>query len=201
MKKELVGIAILGVSFVLAGCGAQNSRQEQVQLQEKTQQQSSTISSIKDAMGLGKKMKCEYVLADGKDSVKAISYVEGKNFKSTVTVGSMISNTVFDGETMYSWSDGQGTGMKMKMSCMEKLGESMPQDQKNGNGAPIEAPEDHFKNATDVDCVLASDNVDFSVPAGITFTDQCEMMEKSMEMMKNIKLPGNLPQGAPNFSE
>ncbi len=80
MKNKLFGIVILGVGIVLAGCGSQKQEQNQMPEQENTQQQSSVISSInKDAMDLGKKMKCEYSVDENGNAVKAASYVEGKN--------------------------------------------------------------------------------------------------------------------------
>lgn len=194
MKNKLFGIVILGVGIVLAGCGSQKQEQNQMPEQENTQQQSSVISSIKDAMDLGKKMKCEYSVDENGNAVKAASYVEGKKFKSTISYGGAVNNTFFDGETTYIWTEGQTTGMKMTESCIKKFGESLPQGQENVSGQMVRETEEHFNNAVDVKCVQASDSVDFSAPSDVTFSDQCEMLEKSAEIMKNINIPGNLPQ-------
>ena len=193
MKKTLLGVVIVGAAFILSGCG-KPAATDQNTVQNPAQQSGSVISSIKDAMGLGTKMKCEYSMGTGADAVKSTAYVEGKKFKSVGTFNGMVSNTIFDGETMYNWQEGQTTGFKMTMTCVNNLKASLPQ---NNPSAPagVKSPEDQFKDATSTSCSPSSESVDFSAPSNVTFTDQCELMNKSLEMMKNAKLPAgvNMP--------
>ena len=199
MKKTLLGVVIVGAAFILSGCG-KPAATDQNTVQNPAQQSGSVISSIKDAMGLGTKMKCEYSMGTGADAVKSTAYVEGKKFKSVGTFNGMVSNTIFDGETMYNWQEGQTTGFKMTMTCINNLKSSMPQ---NNPAAPagVKSPEDQFKDATSTSCSPSSESVDFSAPSNVTFNDQCEMMNKSLEMMKNIKIPSgaNVPANIPNM--
>ena len=199
MKKTLLGVVIVGAAFVLSGCGSSTAINQNA-VQNPAQQSGSVISSIKDAMGLGTKMKCEYSMGTGADVVKSTAYVEGKKFKSVGMVAGKTMNTIFDGETMYNWQEGQTTGFKMTMTCINNLKTSLPQ---NNPSAPagVKSPEDQFKDATSTSCNPSSESVDFSAPSNVTFTDQCELMNKSLEMMKNVKIPSgaNIPANIPNM--
>lgn len=202
MRKVLLSITVVAMAVVLSGCGAKNAAQNggaqnQIgQTKEEPTKTGSVIGSIKDAMGLGAKMKCNYSMKlEGSDPVKSTAYVEGKKYKSTGTFAGITSNTIFDGDTMYIWQEGQKTGMKMTMSCMEELKASLPQDQKSAPG--VKSPEDQFKDATETSCSPTTESVDFSAPAGITFQDQCEMMKGLMDMKG--KLPAGMPANLPNI--
>jgi hypothetical protein len=196
MKKILLGVAVFGAAFLLSGCGKQadpNQNTAQDQTQKNASAASSAITSIKDAMGLGTKMKCEYSTKMGADTVKSTVYVEGEKFKSTGTINGATQNTLFDGDAMYMWTEGKTTGFKMAMSCINDLKASSPQGQQNGPN--VKSPEDQFKDATETSCSSITDSVDFTAPTSVTFTDQCEMMKNSTEMMKNVKIPAgaNIP--------
>ena len=76
-----------------------------VNMMAETVPEKGMVSSIKEAMDLGKKMQCTYVInQDG-------GLVESK--------GSI------DGENQYSWTSAAKTGMKMSKACLEKMGESV----------------------------------------------------------------------------
>jgi hypothetical protein len=202
MKKTLLGVVIVGAAVVLSGCGKAPAVQNQNQTQQNASPKSSVISSIKDAMGLGTKMKCEYFMGTGTDAVKSTAYIEGKKYMSTGVFNGVTSYTIFDGETMYNWQAGQKTGFKMTMTCLNDLRASLPADQQANPGAKAPSPEDQFDNAINASCSPNTENIDFSVPADITFNDQCEMMKKTTEMMKNIKVPGgagSVPANIPNM--
>jgi len=207
MKKTILGVVIVGAAFVLSGCGKpvattnQNAAENPSPAGQSTSAGGSVISSIKDAMGLGTEVKCEYSMGTGADAVKSTAYVEGKKFKSVGIVAGKTMNTIFDGETMYNWQEGQTTGFKMTMTCINDLKTSLPQDNKQAAPAGVKSPEDQFKDATNTNCSPSGDSVDFSAPSNVTFTDQCDMMKKSLEMMKNVKVPSgaNIPANIPNM--
>lgn len=197
MKKTLLGVVVIGVVFVLSGCGKQAATDQstegskiKTEVQTQKQDSSSVISSIKDAMNLGKKMKCEYTMkVEGSEPIKSTAFIEGKKFKSVGAFNGIVSNTIFDGEVMYLWQEGQKNGMKMTMTCINSLKESLPQDKKDGSEAT--SPEDQFKDATETSCSPTTENIDFSAPATVTFADQCEMLKGLTESMKNVNIPGN----------
>lgn len=201
MRKTLLSIFVIGAAFVLSGCGKpiaadQNTVQDKSQVQEKKSESAanSAITSIKDAMGLGIKMECDYTMKfEDSGPTKSTAFVEGKKFKSVRTFAGKVQNTIFDGETLYMWSEGQTTGLKMTMTCINDLKASSPQ---GAQAAPdVKSPEDQFKDATETSCSPTTESVDFSAPVAITFTDQCEVLKKTTEMMKDMKLPGgaNMP--------
>ena len=201
MKKTLLGVVIVGAAFVLSGCGSpaatnQNAAGNPSPAKQSTSPSGSVISSIKDAMGLGTKMKCEYSMGTGTDAVKSTAYIEGKKSKSVGSFNGITTNTIFDGETMYNWQEGQKTGFKMTMACINELKASLPADKQTTPGADIKSPEDQFANATNTSCSPTTESVDFSAPVGVIFNDQCEMMKGVIDMTKNLKVPGGA--GAPN---
>jgi hypothetical protein len=204
MRKTLLGFGLTIAALVLSGCGQpQTANQPSAAPAEQKaapseQKDNSIVSSIKDAMGSGKQMKCTYSTTVNGSSVESIAYVDGNKLKSSETVAGKNTNMLFDGNTTYTWMDGQTKGSKMTISCINDLKASAPKGQQINPGA--QSPEDQINNATDVSCVAAT-GTDFSVPASITFTDNCEALKKSMEAAKDIKanLPANLPANMPNI--
>lgn len=198
MKKTLLGVVIIGSAFVLSGCGKQAAQnqgtvQNQAQEQKGASSVGSAITSIKDAMGLGTKMKCEYSMGTGADAVKSIAYVEGKKHKSVGTFNGITTNTIFDGENMYNWQEGQKTGFKMTMTCINDLKASLPADKQDYLANDVKSPEDQFDNATSTSCSPTSESINFSAPSDVTFKDQCEMLKGMLDMTKNMKVPAGVP--------
>lgn len=160
-----------------------------------TEEQGSLVSSIKDAMGLGKKMACTYTTVDekGKSATSTI-VVDGQKYKFTATANGETAYGIFDGDTQYMWSSGATKqGLKMSKTCIDELGKAS-QDGGNNTIPTPETPQDFeksFGEAQGVNCVPSND--DFSVPADVKFVDQCEMMRQATKMMEGVK--GNLPAG------
>ena len=152
------------------------------------------IGSIKDAMGLGKKMKCTYSAKDG-SGVSSTVFVDGKKFKFTTDANGEKMYGVFDGDTQYMWTTGaQQQGFKMTKACTDELAQTAAK-MTEGSTANTATPQDlekSFDTAQNVQCEAASGE-DFSIPADITFVDQCEMMRESMKALESIK--GQLPAG------
>lgn len=161
----------------------------------------SMVSSIKDAMGLGKAMQCTYQMNQG-DSATAMTStvsVEGEKFKSTTVMKDMTIYALFDGETQYTWMSNTKQGMKMSKDCLAKMTDSfknMPQS----TPAPSQ-PQDvreGFDMAQNVQCE-ESGKIDLTLPSDVTFTDQCAMMEQSLKMMEQLKqsMPAETMQISP----
>jgi hypothetical protein len=149
--------------------------------------ESGVISSIKDAMGLGKTMQCTYASSTGKDAVTSTVLVDGKKFLAETSVNGKKSHVLSDGDVQYIWSDDSKQGMKMSMTCLADLQKSLP-------AAAQSAPEDYaktFDTANNVNCTAVSGGVSLSVPSDVTFTDQCAMLKESMKALEGMK--GKIP--------
>lgn len=166
--------------------------------QEKSESKIGGISDWLSSLAGGKALTCTYKFdASGKDKDAEVKVsMMGKKYRSEFEVGGMKFASVFDGTTLYSWSDIQKQGTKMDMNCMEQLKTQAPQggDQ---NKQYEKSPEDFLKNQPNIQCEPSSGATDFSVPSDVQFTDSCAMMQKSLEMMQQYKdkIPGGLPQG------
>lgn len=203
MKTWKLAAVAVGVIF-LAGCGnkaaenkqgaeTQSENKQAAEIKTETQsQEGGIINSIKDAMNLGKTMKCTYSMkAGGGNDFVSVAYIQGKKYKATNEMAGRRTISLFDEKTIYTWVEGEKTGTKMEMSCMEELSKSTPEkEEKTGVEAPLDSKvsdEEAFKNAMDVKCEDAS-NVDFSVPSDVIFTDQCEMMKGMMDKINSTKV-------------
>jgi len=201
MMKLKIFAVLAGVVF-FAGCGqkaadnqiTENSSKETKTVEEKSENQKGVISSIKDAMGLGKTMRCTYKIKDENGEMEAVSYVDGKKYRTDIMVAGKAQHMIFDEESMYSWSEGEKDGMKMRNDCFEEAAKDLPASGGNEETPALESSNDEiFDGATEVQCEETS-GIDFSIPGGINFVDQCETMKG---MTKNIPNGENLPKGMP----
>lgn len=192
-------IIVVGLFMVvLSGCT--KNKQDAVDMdnlpgEEPSQKEESgsgsVISSFKDAVGSGKKMKCTYTVRQEGDEFQSEAFVEGEKYKSTSTFNGKGVYTIFDGKATYTWSNDSKQGMKMDAACIEELQSQTP-DQEEITEGEIHRGEDAFGGAVDVKCEKVS-SIDFSIPTNIEFTDQCELMKNQQKQMEELQK--NLPQG------
>jgi len=186
-------IAVAGASILLlAGCGNQATNQNQnenqgtAQNQEQGREQEKNgngiINSIKDAMSLGKTMRCTYKVGEGEHAVEAIVYVKGDKFAMEMNMEGQKQKTIYDENAMYSWVEGEKKGTKMARTCLDELNTNVSENDNEGEEDYSAQMQKNFENALDVKCESIT-SADFSVPSGIDFEDQCEMMKN---LMKNI---------------
>jgi len=205
MNKIKIAALAAGV-LLLAGCGNKAARPATDSGADnagatKTEEKgmlSEAITSIKDAMASGKAMKCSYTIKnkEGGDIVSTM-YVDGKKYAGTTNVAGIVQHMIFDETAMYSWSEGQKTGMKMTTACSEELAAKAPKSQNdNAPTPPTTDPEKTFDNALDVKCEPNSGG-DFTIPSDITFTDQCEMMKNLQKNLPSGTNIPNMPKGMP----
>lgn len=148
---------------------------------------SSLVSSFKEAMGLGQKMRCTYTAGDGAAVFTSTAYVEGKKFRSESEAGGVKMFVISDGEEQYVWNSGSSQGFKMSQACLESFKGDAAKTAPSTN--PASTPEDYaaaLESAQNVRCEAVT-SADFSVPSDITFTDQCALMEQSKKMMEQYK--------------
>ncbi len=207
MKKIFSLFVIVLAVLVFSGCANQKKIEAPTpgeSSSEVKKEGNGVISSIKDAMGLGKRMKCTYIAQDGKEKVESTIYVDGKKYMSVIDIAGKKTRSLFDGEMIYTWVDGEKVGTKIGLDCMGNFEDSVPANSADDKEEPagVENPEDRFEDAMNVNCTPA-EAVDFSLPADIKFTDQCEVMKKTMDAVKDMKLPAGIemPTNLPNIPE
>lgn len=155
------------------------------------EEKQSMLGSVKDAMGLGKRLACTYT--DPTSGTKATVFVEGKKMKSTTTVSGVTVYGIFDGTTQYAWSSNAKTGTKMDTSCMNEMKNLTQKMQSANPPAPIENFES-YQDLKNVSCIPA-ETESFSIPTDITFTDQCAVLRESMKAIEQMK--DQIPSGMP----
>lgn len=200
MKKNLVAVAIVlailvaGAAFFISSKKAQSPASQQAAAPNGStaEEDDGAISSIRDAMGLGKKMQCTYADASDGKTLQSVVMIDGKRFKSVIDTPEGKMSIVFDGETQYVWNDKDKSGFKMSQACLDDVEKSLPENLKNNEsfGRLDDITED-FDTAQDVSCRPAL-SIDTSVPADISFVDQCEMMRQSLDVLKGMNLPDNV---------
>lgn len=171
---------------------AENMKQQMDVTEEKSE---GMVSSIKDAMGLGKKMQCTYAMGMGDQNIQSTVLVDGERYQSTTVMANMTTYALFDGETQYTWTSAAKTGTKMSKACMDEMTAAVKDMPTSNQETALSKPEDMkaaFDMAKNVSCTPASGET-LVVPTDVTFTDQCAMMKQSMDMMKQMQ--DKMPQG------
>jgi hypothetical protein len=201
MKKiSTIAFLVLAVAF-LAGCGKKQEAQEVQQNKEaektKTEQAVSEIKgAIVDAIRTGKPMECTYTLKfkDMGTSTSKVS-VEGKKYKTVSEISGSKQVSVFDGNTLYSWSEADKKGTKMTKICMEELNKDSQKENGSEESAPAQQeannPEDLFSDLPDAQCASVA-SIDFSIPTDVEFSDTCEQAKEAQEKNQNMR---NFPIG------
>jgi len=202
MKKiQVFKVLILGglitTTIGLAGCGSKtvnklNDAKDDVvskveQGKEMAEESKGLVGGLKEAMKKGVTMKC---IADSPDG-HWVTYTNGKYSRTEgTTADGHEMAIVVNREATYSWDKKTKKGQKMDKKCMEEF-------QKNFGGSAMTddtKEEDMFDNFTPekleaeeaggkLKC-SPSTKADFSVPSDVQFTDQCQLMTKQMDKLK-----------------
>lgn len=211
MKKiSTIAFLVLAVAF-LAGCGKKQEVQEVQQNKEaektKTEQAVKEMKgAIVDAIRIGKPMECTYTLKinDMGTSTSKVS-VEGNKYKTVSEMSKLDMSgsetpaskqiSIFDGNTIYNWSETDKKGTKMTKSCMEEINKNVQEENvsEEAMSAQQEAnnPEDLFSDLPDAQCTPVA-SIDFSIPKDVEFSDTCEQVKEAQERNRNMK---NFPIG------
>jgi hypothetical protein len=207
MKKTSYLLVLAAVMLIFSGCGKKSETGQGGDSSQGGSTGAKMVSSIKDAMGLGQKMECTYEMGTGAEKVISKVWTEGKKYRGETTIDGKKNYSLFDGsDLMYNWSEGSATGMKISISCMKEISDSFPKPEsataENNPASPEDLGDNAFNDVPSANC-QPTGSIDFSLPAGITFTDQCAQFKTQMEGLKkmqenlpNIKIPGgaNIPK-------
>lgn len=200
MKKISLIVCSLFLVLVLAGCGKNDqsnngqSNQEVKEVsgqgsQENEDGEDGIMKRLKNALSSGKKMKCTYVVGNEEGKTEVITYVQGDKYKTEVNVGQIKTVSVFDGDAMYSWSDGQKTGTKMTMDCIDSLDIRNETEAQNApEDSSVQDEEKFIDTLADAENLNCEDvrDVSFEIPSDINFTDQCEALKSQQKMLENL---------------
>lgn len=190
MNKVIIA-AVAAVVLLAAGWYFMSSRSTAPQPEPSTtsdtllappaEKNTSVLGSMKGVMGLGKKMACTYTEA----GVSSTVFVEGNKMKFASTVNGSTMYGLFDGSTQYTWSEGgEKQGFKMDAACLAEM-KQWAENTPAGSAASTRDYET-LGALENVQCVPA-ESEDFSVPAGITFADQCAMLRDSMKALEQMQ--------------
>lgn len=173
MSKKIIGI-IIGVAVLLIGVGAfaytqlnkpQVITPQNVQVKEKTQEESIVKGSIKSLLGSGKNTTCTMNYPDGKGS--GVIYATTSKVRADITTKVeskvMLTHMIQDGEYLYMWEDttNQGTKIKIDPSLSAEATKSGKTD-----------PTSNLDEELDLKCSSWSvDSSKFEVPTTVKFTD------------------------------
>lgn len=164
MKKILIVSA--AVLLLAAGCGKKPAQPSQTAAQKSSGQQ--TFREL----AAGKPQKCEVKFSQDNAQSQGTVYVGGGKMRndSTATVEgkTVVSHMILDGNTIYTWMDGQTTGLKMQATPTEAE-KSQAGQQKPVN---LEQKVDYTCEGWSVDTSL------FTPPANITFSDFSSLIPK-----------------------
>jgi len=194
MKKFLIILPMAVAAVFLSGCGnapvateSGNAVPTQKQEADKSGIVGSAIGSLKDAIGLGKKMEC--VSKDASGETKA--YIDGMKYKavSATPEGNMIS--IFDGADFHTWNEKTKQGFVMTKACMDELSERLPKtdgtDNVSGNNN-LQTTEDVIADESMDNC-KETGPIDFTIPSDVKFVDQCELLKNIPANLKDFKIP------------
>lgn len=193
-----IGAVMFG-AMALAGCGAQpeqaaGPRENASEAWEQAAERGETMGTPQEGwlsdIAAGKTLECEYRMADGDGEYGTVRMIMDRDRYRTETRtenGEFIS--VFDGETSYSWTAGEGRGMKMRMDCVEGMDDAdmeADMDEEMSDEESFRSSEEALNLIPDISC-REIDSANFSVPEDVEFVDQCEMLREQTRMMEQYQ--------------
>jgi len=194
VKKIIVLSSLLLVVVILSGCFKKQTKtensQQLLETSEKQENQAKSMAeSIKDAITKGKKMECKTKIGSDGDMVESKFSVQGEKYRSEVETEAGKFISVSDGKIVHTWNSETKEGTKVDLNCVKDLEISAPEGSENDyEYSTYKSSEDIVDNATEIDCKPVS-LIDFSIPADVSFIDQCEMLKNAQEAMKKFNIP------------
>lgn len=188
MNSKIIGI-IIAVVIIAAGGWyfTQNKTNNQTKGQnEQTGAMSTTSSSLKDLLALGKSQKCTFSVNTEDQNSSGTFYIAGGKSRGMITAqanGTNInSNILYDGDTSYMWQEGTNTGFKFKVNEQEAKD---AQTQAQGNIDP--------NQKFDMQCEgWSADDSMFVVPNNINFQDFSSVMPQTPSTSANVDNQNNV---------
>ena len=181
MKKALTIALLIIVSVSLTGC-----------LKKKASEEELFSGSFFDLMKAGKTVKCTFSDEGEEGSSRGEIYISGRQSRNDIYASAedgedFESHTIIGTEYMYTWSNVQEQGTKMKLSELDMDQEDfeMPSaaEMKEAYGEYQD-----IQKETSFKCVpWIPDNSKFNPPSDIEFIDMSQMMENMQEQMTQLE--------------
>jgi len=201
MKKIKIILGIFLATVFLSGCGQSESDNNsgisessnmaseiEVNVENGEESSGNLSEELKKMAASGVEMKCTYSVEDENGKSEVVSYVQGEKYKTEATINQKKTTTIFDGEVIYSWIEGEKNGTKMDLECVNKLGGNEADSNEESEPTADENEENFIETMAetpDIKCERFSGE-DFSIPDNINFSDQCELLRLQEEMIKNF---------------
>lgn len=200
MKNKSLPVIIGIILLLLIGGGAfvfMGKKSVPVNPSVQTQTDSlgsvSTQSSLKDLLLGGKAQTCTYTdKLEGSDITGTSYMASGKmrsDFDSVINGKTMSTHMIMDGNTSYTWTDGQATGFKMTIN---------PDDLEKDESVDANTNSSAGRQSVDVNKVIdykcgnwTVDNSLFIPPSDIKFTDFSTMMKPQTDISSAPQVPFN----------
>lgn len=181
MKKILLLCFVIFVSVSLVGCGNKSDQTNSTS----TQKDNGILgfSNLKDAFSSKDSLKCTYEYNDTDNAYKGTIYMKDDKFKTVMGFEDKKMNSLFDGNSYYSWMDGQAQGFKMNQQCLNEISQDgVKTDDFDPNESFFSI--DDFDSAFQVKCEKS--DIDLSIPNNIDFQDMCELLKNLTNAFENI---------------
>lgn len=159
LKKIFLGIIIIGIILVGA-----------ILIYSKIKK-TDGYNSIMDAMLSGKKLKCTYSISENGETSNAMVFVEGMKFSHTEYFSDGNAREVFDGNTLYNWSEEAKRGISLSRKCLKNTSVRIED---------YSIPKSYSFEDDRIHCEPV-DSVDFSVPEDIEIKDRCEAFLENLK--------------------
>lgn len=185
-------LLVVGVSLLLTGCKFpwQKASPETSGGQKPTGESVTEKigSSLKDAFGLGKSMKCTYAAPGGAVTTIFVKdkkvRIEGAQFSTNQDLGGGMIN---DGEWIYIWDNTKKEGMKYQVSALKTITESQESEEgfslKDWANFGKWVADNEQKLAMKCSGAVLADS-QFVPPADVKFQDLTEMFLQIEKMKK-----------------
>lgn len=170
-------LAIGGGAYVLKG--KKSASPAPVLQTDSTDTASSEHKSLKDLLMANVPQTCTYVDQTEGSDTRGTTYIAGGKIRSDsdsiINDKTMSTHMIVDGNTSYTWTDGQNTGFKMTLNS-----EDFEKDESVGatTNPPTGRQTVNFNKVIDYKCGnWKVDNSMFTPPADISFTDFSTMVK------------------------
>lgn len=166
MNKKVLIIAVVILLLLAGGWYFMSSKKISSPLSPGTngEEQQSTVTNLKDLISKGIAQTCTFESNESKGTVYVSGTKVREDFEITLDKEVMKSHVIVMDNTIYNWSDGQKTGIKMAFD---------PKATPIAVESPSEGSNEKFDANTNMDYKCSAwlpDSGKFSLPTDVTFT-------------------------------
>lgn len=218
MSTLLKLVTISTSAILLGGCTLpmlSSSEPNSTENPSITTSQEDAASKIAAAMQSGEPIRCTAEMADG--TARYEYFMSGKKFRmdGTVTTEGKTEayHAINDSTYLYSWSESQNQGIKIKMPTEAEMAEQKEKYDEYMNDLPDFSDENSVREYEDqgysINCQPASvDQAMFTPDSSIEFSDMSAMMqqmqqtqEQSQQQTQKQMMPSLTPEQQQQFQE